>query len=76
MNNISICLIAISIVVAIGRFTVPGHGLSYPGTYEAFAHIFVGFLFAVAWLRKDLRWLAIMLVTAISLLELIAFLAR
>lgn len=32
------------LVVGAGRFLVPGHDLSGPGTYEAFAHIWVGVL--------------------------------
>ncbi len=37
-------IIVISLLVAIGRFLIPGHDLSWPGTYEAFAHIWVGLL--------------------------------
>lgn len=43
----------VSALVAIGRFTVPGHGLSYAGSYEAVAHIWVGALIVLA---LDTRW--------------------
>ena len=39
-------VILISLLCGIGRFFIPGHDLSLPGTYEAFAHIWVGFLLA------------------------------
>ena len=34
------------------------HGLTWPGTFEAFAHIFVGFLLASAIFHKESRKLA------------------
>lgn len=70
----TIWLLIVSVIVALGRFTVPGHGLSYPLTYEAFAHIFVGALIAIAVLRKDIRRQVILLLVAISTLELVMFL--
>lgn len=36
-----------SVVVGGLRFFVPSHDLSWPGSYEAIAHIFVGFLIAM-----------------------------
>jgi hypothetical protein len=41
-------VILISILVFTGRMLVPGHDLSWAGTYEAFAHIWVGYLIAMA----------------------------
>ncbi|MBJ7313503.1 hypothetical protein ACFOLJ_23920 [Rugamonas sp. CCM 8940] len=41
-------LIFISALFGIGRFFVSGHVLTVPGTYETFAHIWSGFLLAVA----------------------------
>jgi hypothetical protein len=31
-------------LMAAGRFTIPGHGLSYAGTFEAVSHIIVGLI--------------------------------
>jgi len=42
-------VVFLSVLAALGRFFVPGHGLSWAGTYEAFAHIIVGFLFGVVY---------------------------
>ncbi len=47
-----IWLVLGTFVVAALRFTVPGHGVSWPGTYEAFAHIWVGVLICLAWQRR------------------------
>ena len=35
------------VLMAVGRFTVPGHGLSYAGTFEAVSHILVGMILTV-----------------------------
>lgn len=43
-----IFLILVSAAFGIGRFFVSGHVLTVPGTYETFAHIWSGFLLAVA----------------------------
>ena len=40
-------LVITAALLFVGRFTVPGHGLSWAGTYEAFAHIWVGAVGAV-----------------------------
>ena len=56
--------------VAALRFTVPGHGFSWPGSYEALAHIWCGMLIAWA-LRKD--WAAIWGLAAITMLEGLMF---
>jgi hypothetical protein len=47
MNN-TIWMTLVSVLVGLGRLTVPGHDLSYAGTYEALAHIWVGVLFTLA----------------------------
>ena len=41
-------LIIGSLLIAVGRFLIPGHELSLPGTYEASAHIWVGVLMTLA----------------------------
>ena len=68
-------IILLSLFIAVGRFTVPGHGLSWPGSYEAAAHIWVGFLIAMIVLDED-RWLAVALLTALTALETVMFLSR
>jgi hypothetical protein len=71
--NWTLIITALSIVVALGRFTIPGHGLSYAGTYEAFAHIWVG---ALIMLCFDARWrpLAPIALGVITALETVMFL--
>lgn len=39
--------------VSTGRFFVPGHELSLAGTYEAFAHIWVGWVMAAWYFDKQ-----------------------
>lgn len=41
-------------LVGAGRFLVPGHDLSWPGVYEAFAHIWVG-VAGLLWVQNA-RW--------------------
>jgi hypothetical protein len=64
-------IILASSLVAAGRFTVPGHGFSWPGTYEAIAHIWVGFLVGVGVCARDrdtrkLAWLALAVITLVE----------
>ncbi len=67
----------IVLLVVIGRFTVPHHGLTgWGGTYEAFAHIVVGALIGVALVSRDMRWLALLLLSAVCLLELGMFMTQ
>jgi hypothetical protein len=40
----------------VGRFLVPGHALSLAGTYEAFAHIWVGAMIVYVIFRCRLTW--------------------
>ena len=65
-------IIVLSILVALVRFTLPGHGLSWPGTYEAFAHIWVGVLI-VAIFQRSTRWTAAFCLAAITVLEIAMF---
>jgi hypothetical protein len=66
-----------SVIIGLLRLTVPGHGLTgWPGTYEAFAHIWIGFLVGAASFYKPLRTLAFILLAALTALETIMFLAR
>jgi len=43
-----IIIILISLLFGIGRFFITGHALTGPGTYEAFVHIWSGFLLGIA----------------------------
>lgn len=67
-------IVAVSIVIALGRFTVPGHTLSYAGSYEAIAHIWVGML--LVWCNAQPRWVAIGCVCGITALEVVIFVLR
>lgn len=73
-----IWIVLLSLVTGVLRFAIPGHGLSWPGTYEAFAHIWVGALLVliiVHWKQKEGK-LALACLLAITVLELVMFLAR
>jgi hypothetical protein len=50
-----ILIVFISVLFGIGRFYIPGHALTLPGTYETFAHIWSGFLLGIA--VPEFRWL-------------------
>ncbi|HTP77710.1 MAG TPA: hypothetical protein VMJ73_12105 [Rhizomicrobium sp.] len=42
-------LVGAALFLGIGRFTIPGHGLTgWPGFYEAVGHILLGMMIAVA----------------------------
>jgi hypothetical protein len=59
------------LVVFVARFTVPSHALSWPGTYEAIAHLLVGGLVG-AWLAsRDRKYLYMFLF--LSCVEMAAF---
>lgn len=64
-----------SMLIALGRFTVPGHGLTYAGGYEAFAHIWVGVLLVLA-IQNGWKSLPSIALAVISALELVMFLTR
>ena len=59
----------VCIVIAMLRLFVPSHHLSLPGTYEALAHIFVGWCLAGWWMQKDKFYLVYLAIpTAIETL--------
>lgn len=64
-----------SLLIAAGRFAIPGHGLSWPGSYEAVAHIWVGVLICLGFTgdHKKEAWVALGL---ISLLEVVMAVRR
>ncbi len=53
------------------RFIIPSHSLSLEGTYQAFAHLFVGGLVG-AWLTTKKEFYLI-LFTALIFIEIVAF---
>jgi len=69
-----IAVLVAAILITVLRSTVPGHGLSYAGSYEAVAHLFVGGLLGAWLVNRDhnLLWI----VGAMSLIETVAFLLR
>lgn len=65
----------------IGRFYVPGHGLSWPGTYEALVHIWIGYVIkmiadAFQAGEKAKGWKITGLLVALTVLEIIMFKLR
>lgn len=70
---IVIGLVVSAILVGIGRFTIPSHGLSWPGTYEALVHIWCGVLIVFSFQRN---WLALGLLITLTTLEVVIFMLR
>jgi hypothetical protein len=68
-------IIGVAILIAIGRFTVPGHALSYAGSYEALAHIVVGALIILA-LDPRYRLVSISSLMVITIIEVTRFLQQ
>jgi hypothetical protein len=62
-----------SFSVGASRFLVPTHGLSFAGSYEAFAHIWVGILIALLFV-KPFRLSAGVALAIITTLEIVMFL--
>jgi hypothetical protein len=72
-----LCVIVFgSALIAVLRFTVPGHDLSWPGTYEALAHLWCGLLIGLAWASSKLRRVSLIALGLITVLETIMFLLR
>jgi hypothetical protein len=72
-----IYLIIISVLFGLGRFFIQGHDVSWPGTYEAFAHIWVGILLVFCFSKvKEIRWTSIVSLTIITVLEAVMFFRR
>jgi hypothetical protein len=77
MNKTIVIIVVLSLVTFVGRFTIPGHGLSYAGSYEAFTHIFMGCLIILAIERKDgVRVAAIASIVILSAFEVMMYLIR
>lgn len=74
-----VCIVAVSIAIGIGRLFVPGHDLSVAGSYEAFAHIWVGALLLASFTRciePTERWVARASLATITVVEIVMFLNR
>lgn len=68
-------IMIISLIVGLVRLIIPGHDLSWPGTYEAFAHIWVGILFGFI-IADYYRKYSIWSLVVITVLEVIMFMLR
>lgn len=62
-----------SILVGIGRFLIPGHELSWSGTYESMSHIWIGVLLCLSFQKN---WFALAAVVLLSILEVVMFMLR
>ena len=71
-SNKLVLLVLICIMFSVARFFIPTHPLSPHGSYEAFAHLFVGGLIG-AWLATKEK-LYLILTVLLSAVELTAFL--
>lgn len=70
----NLCLVLLSVVFGMLRFLMPNHALSLPGTYEAFAHLFLGGLLG-AWLESR-KYIYLVLVAILTGVELVAFFTK
>jgi len=73
-------IVVVSVLVGVGRFLIPGHDLSWSGTYEAFAHIWIGALFVFAFQydfnrpsRRDLSRWSLVLLTVLETMMFLLF---
>ncbi len=64
-------LVVATVILAMLRFQMPSHELSWPGTYEAFAHLFVGGLIGAYLATRDITFMV--LVGILTLVEVVAF---
>lgn len=69
-------LVLVAVAFGVGRFSIsiPPHPLSLPGTYEAFAHLFIGGLIG-AWLASKNRFY-LFLFLILTIVELVAFFSK
>jgi hypothetical protein len=75
---LSVLLLVTASLVGFGRFHVPGHDLSLAGTYEAFAHIWIGIALtlAVVYWHSFAGKLSAVLLVGLTVLETVMFLIR
>ena len=67
-------ILFIAIIFAVLRFFIPSHPLSPSGSYEAFAHLFLGGLIGAFCVSKYKPYLWTIL--GLSAIEIIAFFAK
>jgi len=66
-----------TVLVIIGRGAIPGHELTWAGTYEAFAHMWVGFMFALClWAQHPYNLFAQSALVTATFVEIVAFVKR
>lgn len=78
MRIIRLALFVTCAAIAFARLRIPSHPLSWPGAYEAFAHLFMGGLIG-AWMtcqKREERSKYLFMITVLALVELTAFLAK
>lgn len=63
-------------LVCVLRLFVPGHELSWPGTYEALAHIWVGYMICLIAHIQELQKPAFIALVFATTLEVIMFFLR
>ncbi|CAN5156651.1 hypothetical protein BH10PLA2_BH10PLA2_23410 [soil metagenome] len=72
-----VAISVLSALVTVGRFFIPGHDLSWPGTYEAIAHMWVGALLVWCFQKERVKritsWSCLMVS---SLVEVVMFMSR
>jgi hypothetical protein len=71
---VNLVLLVVAVTFGVFRFTMPSHPLSLPGTYEAFAHLFLGGLIGAWLISKDRFYL--LLILALSVVETVAFFTK
>jgi len=74
---LNFALLLVTVAIGVARFLITPR-LDLPtagGSYEAFAHLFVGGLFG-AWVVKRSQWPWLVMAIAVSLLELVMFLVQ
>lgn len=71
---VNVVLLIVALLFGVFRFSMPSHQLSLPGTYEAFAHLFLGGLIGAWLVSKEKFYLLVVL--ALSAVELVAFFTK
>lgn len=74
MNQL-VAIIIVSFLIAIGRFTIPGHALTgWSGFFETLAHIWVGAMIVLAYYMPKLRWAIVVMLVSVTVVEVVMFL--
>lgn len=72
-----VALLISSLLILVGRLYVPGHSLSWAGTYEAFTHIWVGIVgtLTVVYWGSNLAWGCLISLSILTAFETFMFIA-